>query len=86
MNKTDHLRKVEDIESHLNIFTLKFKNDDFESEWRLKEIANNKFIYLFILCNTIFSDVSYSFIFNSPPLSSTLLRAFYLILLTLSFY
>ena len=72
--RKDYLRKIDDIGKHLNLFTLQFKNYEFESEWRLKEIGSKKWFYLIILFFAFLQDFLYTFIFNNPPLFSSLIR------------
>lgn len=74
LNKQDYLRKVQNIGNHINLYSLRFKKDDFESEWRLTEIAKKKSIYMFILFYQFSQDFAYAFVFNSPPLISTAIR------------
>ena len=35
----NYLTKVDKLENHINKFTLKFLNEEFEHEWRLHEIT-----------------------------------------------
>ena len=84
--KSEYLRKIDVIGKHLNVYSLKFKNQEFESDWRLNEISIRKYIYMIMLGQQTMTDVFYSLVVHSPPVVSSIIRFGTILFMAFAFF
>jgi len=54
--KDKYLRRVDNIEDYLNKITLNFYNQNYENEWRIREIKERRTLVITIFIMKILGD------------------------------
>jgi hypothetical protein len=72
--KSEHLRKVDNIQNHLNSVTLNFKDVDLESEWRMIEINKNRIALSLGATFCLIQDVVWTMILQETALRGKIIR------------